>query len=67
MPLQNDQQSENERPKFGISSLISRMSRSESSDKGSESRKEPDFHSTDDVENQQDKIEVPAFLRRQAN
>tara|TARA_B100001939_G_scaffold111367_1_gene96236 strand:+ start:292 stop:1809 length:1518 start_codon:yes stop_codon:yes gene_type:complete len=67
VPLQNDQQSENERPKFGISSLISRMSRSESSDKGSESRKEPDFHSTDDVENQQDKIEVPAFLRRQAN
>ena len=66
-PLENEQQSESERPKFGISSLISRMSRSESSDKGSESRKEPDFHSTDDVENQRDKIEVPAFLRRQAN
>lgn len=65
--LQNEQQSESERPKFGISSLISRMSRSESLDTGSEARKEPNFNSTDEVENQQDKIEVPAFLRRQAN
>ncbi|MAI17577.1 MAG: cell division protein FtsZ [Rhodobacteraceae bacterium TMED111] len=67
VPLQNEQQSESERPKFGISSLISRMSRSESLDTGSESRKEPNFNSTDEVENQQDKVEVPAFLRRQAN
>ena len=67
VPLQNEQQSESERPKFGISSLISRMSRSESLDTGSESRKEPNFNSTDEVENQQDKMEVPAFLRRQAN
>ena len=67
VPSQNEQQSESERPKFGISSLISRMSRSESLDTGSESRKEPNFNSTDEVENQQDKMEVPAFLRRQAN
>ena len=67
VPLQNEQQSENERPKFGISSLISRMSRSESLDTSSELRKEPNFNSTDEVENQQDKMEVPAFLRRQAN
>ena len=67
VPLQNEQQSENERPKFGISSLINRMSRSESLDTGSELRKEPNFNSTDEVENQQDKMEVPAFLRRQAN
>ena len=67
VPLQNEQQPESERPKFGISSLISRMSRSESLDTGSESRKEPNFNSTDEVENQQDKMEVPAFLRRQAN
>ena len=69
----SDEQSETERPKFGISSLINRMSRSESSSTGSDlDRKEPNFNSEaveerdfDDLE--QDKIEVPAFLRRQAN
>ena len=67
------EQSETERPKFGISSLINRMSRSESSSVVSGvGRKEPNFNSEaveerdfDDLE--QDKIEVPAFLRRQAN
>ena len=62
-----------ERPKFGISSLISRMSRSETVGSGSGiSRKEPNFNTDvteesefDDLE--QEKIEVPAFLRRQAN
>ena len=62
-----------ERSKFGISSLISRMSRSETVSSGSGvSRKEPNFNSDvtdesefDDLE--QEKIEVPAFLRRQAN
>ena len=61
------------RPKFGISSLISRMSRSETVSLGSgTSRNEPSFnadtteeHELDDLE--QEKIEVPAFLRRQAN
>ena len=69
----SDEQSETERPKFGISSLINRMSRSESSSVVSgDGRKEPNFNSEaveerdfDDLE--QDKIEVPAFLRRQAN
>ena len=69
----SDEQSETERPKFGISSLINRMSRSESSSVDSGiGRKEPNFNSEaveerdfDDLE--QDKIEVPAFLRRQAN
>jgi cell division protein FtsZ len=69
----SDEQSETERRKFGISSLINRMSRSESSGAGSSvGRKEPNFNSEaveerdfDDLE--QDKIEVPAFLRRQAN
>ena len=62
-----------ERPKFGISSLISRMSRSETISSGSGvSRKEPNLNADvnresefDDLE--QEKIEVPAFLRRQAN
>ena len=62
-----------ERPKFGISSLISRMSRSETVNSGSGvGRKEPNFNPEvtdesefDDLE--QEKIEVPAFLRRQAN
>ena len=67
MPQNNEQSSEIERPKFGISSLISRMSRSEGSDISSEPRKEPNFNSTDDDNSEQDKIEVPAFLRRQAN
>ena len=69
----SNEQSETERPKFGISSLINRMSRSESSSVVSGvGRKEPNFNSEaveerhfDDLE--QDKIEVPAFLRRQAN
>ena len=69
----SDEQAETERPKFGISSLINRMSRSESSSVVSGvGRKEPNFNSEaveerdfDDLE--QDKIEVPAFLRRQAN
>jgi cell division protein FtsZ len=67
LPENNKQQSENERPKFGISSLISRMSRTEVPDMSSEAKKEPNFNSTDDDNIEQDKIEVPAFLRRQAN
>ena len=69
----SDEQSETERPKFGISSLINRMSRSESSSTGSDlDRKEPNFNSETVEERdfdglEQDKIEVPAFLRRQAN
>ena len=69
----SEENSVTERAKFGISSLISRMSRSETV--GSEagvSRKEPNINSGiteesefDDLE--QEKIEVPAFLRRQAN
>mgnify|MGYP005710029201 CR=1 FL=1 len=43
------------------------MSRSEGSDISSEPRIEPNFNSTDDDNSEQDKIEVPAFLRRQAN
>ena len=61
------------RPKFGISSLISRMSKSETASSGSgTTRNEPNFsadtteeHVLNDLE--QEKIEVPAFLRRQAN
>ena len=68
-----DDNSPTERPKFGISSLISRMSRSETIGSGSGiGRKEPNFNADvteesefDDLE--QEKIEVPAFLRRQAN
>ena len=68
-----EERSETPRPKFGISSLISRMSRSENLSQGSGTiRNEPNFnadtteeHEPDDL--QQEKIEVPAFLRRQAN
>jgi cell division protein FtsZ len=69
-----DERSETDRRKFGISSLISRMSRSEAVSSGpiSGDRKEPNLNS-DAVDNrqsndqEQEKIEVPAFLRRQAN
>jgi cell division protein FtsZ len=69
-----DERSQTDRPKFGISSLISRMSRSEAVSLGpiGGDRKEPNLNS-DVVENresdelEQEKIEVPAFLRRQAN
>ena len=68
-----EENSVTERAKFGISSLISRMSRSETV--GSEagvSRKEPNINSDITEESEfgdleQEKIEVPAFLRRQAN
>ena len=68
-----DQKQETERPKFGISSLISRMSRSESVKQSSGvSRNDPNLSSNNvekhDLEDlKQEKIEVPAFLRRQAN
>ena len=68
-----DQKIENERPKFGIGSLISRMSRSEPVKPASGiSRNDPNLE-TNSVEERdledlkQEKIEVPAFLRRQAN
>ena len=67
-----EHKSESERPKFGISSLISRMSRSEVSSSGLVDRKESNFNSdavkqSDVNDLERDKIEVPAFLRRQAN
>mgnify|MGYP000595307721 CR=1 FL=1 len=68
-----EERPESQRSKFGISSLISRMSKSETASSGSvTTRNEPNFsadtteeHEPDDL--QQEKIEVPAFLRRQAN
>ena len=69
----SEENSVTERAKFGISSLISRMSRSETVSSGSGvNRKEPNFNSDLSEESEfdnleQEKIEVPAFLRRQAN
>jgi len=71
--LKVGERTETERPKFGISSLINRMSRSDAASLGSgDNRKDPSFNldtseerQLDDLE--QEKIEVPAFLRRQAN
>ena len=62
----------NERSKFGISSLISRMSRAENSSFTSSGRKEPslnqeNFAQSDNDLSDKSNIEVPAFLRRQAN
>ncbi len=68
-----EENSVNERPKFRISSLINRMSRSEPLGSGSDiSKKEPNFNAGVTEESEfndleQEKIEVPAFLRRQAN
>ena len=69
----SEENSVTERAKFGIRSLISRMSRSETVSSGSGvNRKEPNFNSDLSEESEfdnleQEKIEVPAFLRRQAN
>ena len=68
-----DQKIENDRPKFGIGSLISRMSRSEPVKPGSGISKNDQNLDSNSVEERdledlkQEKIEVPAFLRRQAN
>ena len=58
-----------ERPRFGIGSLINRMSGSHA-EAVQQARSQPPVTSYDDeqdVASDQDRMEIPAFLRRQAN
>ncbi|KPQ06006.1 MAG: cell division protein FtsZ [Rhodobacteraceae bacterium HLUCCA12] len=68
-PPEPTQQPE-QRGRFGISSLISRMAGSGGENNAQAARVQPPVHSYDDEPAQRasdDRIEIPAFLRRQAN
>jgi len=68
-----------DRPRFGIGSLINRMSGQDSDKKAHGARKQPEARAPsppapqveaekDEISDpEQERIEVPAFLRRQAN
>ncbi|MEI6800624.1 MAG: cell division protein FtsZ, partial [Pseudomonadota bacterium] len=59
-----------ERARFGIGSLISRMSGGGSAEAAQTQRAQPPVSSYDDEAepaSDQDRLEIPAFLRRQAN
>ena len=62
-----------ERPRFGIGSLINRMAGGHAepaADRGAAARQQPPVTSYDDeaeLSADQERIEIPAFLRRQAN
>ena len=65
-----------ERPRFGINSLINRMTGGQSAAAQPQARAMPtmrpqtraaEFEEENQAEPEQDRIEIPAFLRRQAN
>ena len=73
-----EEPAESERPRFGIGSLINRMSGAETGREAASARRQPQVQSdkaqeaSDDPQDDpsspdKDRIEVPAFLRRQAN
>lgn len=79
VPGMEEDSSETERPRFGIGSLINRMSGQDSDTKSTAARKQPiapppspSMRQSEPEEDgvadpEQERIEVPAFLRRQAN
>jgi cell division protein FtsZ len=59
-----------ERPRFGIGGLISRMAGGHSDERAAASRVQPPVVAYDDepeMTSDQERVEIPAFLRRQAN
>lgn len=70
-----EEPAEAERPRFGIGSLINRMAGggSDHDRSAAASRKQPQVHSSatpaesKELSPEQERIEIPAFLRRQAN
>jgi cell division protein FtsZ len=62
---------EADKPRFGINSLINRMTGAQADSSAQHSgRAQPQvtaLHQEPDQDEDQDKIEIPAFLRRQAN
>ena len=69
--------SDADRPRFGIGSLINRMSGNDTDKKAQAARKQPvapsppspdsESDQGEKADPEQERIEVPAFLRRQAN
>ena len=76
-PGMEEEASDAERPRFGIGSLINRMSGNDSDKKAQAARKRPvessppssdsESEQGEKADLEQERIEVPAFLRRQAN
>ena len=63
-------QAEAPRPRFGIGSLINRMAGGHGESQGNAVRQQPQVQGYDDepeMSADQERIEIPAFLRRQAN
>ncbi|MDE9450781.1 cell division protein FtsZ [Aliiroseovarius sp. Z3] len=72
-PMRSDA-SEHDKPRFGINSLINRMTGSGAAGAEEQARNQPPVQSERPAQPQapaadpeQDKVEIPAFLRRQAN
>ncbi len=69
-PLQAQRPAETERPRFGINSLINRMTHPHGDSAQAQARRQPQVSSYPEEEAadpEQERIEIPAFLRRQAN
>jgi len=69
-PAPQQERQQEARPRFGIGSLISRMAGSGHEQGAQAARVQPPIQSYDDEPAQrasEDRIEIPAFLRRQAN
>ena len=77
VPAQQATEAEVERPRFGINSLINRMTGHSAEGAGAPApRQQPSMHSAHaapaphpvaEADPEQERIEIPAFLRRQAN
>jgi len=65
--LEQPQGVEQDRPKFGINTLINRMSGATHQDVDT-ARQQPSVNRVEpEMSEDQERIEIPAFLRRQAN
>ncbi|MGH1465203.1 MAG: cell division protein FtsZ [Cognatishimia sp.] len=56
-----------ERPRFGINSLINRMTGHAAEAQTQPARQQPSVQAAPEEDAEQERIEIPAFLRRQAN
>ncbi|GAA6207227.1 cell division protein FtsZ [Cognatishimia sp. WU-CL00825] len=56
-----------ERPRFGINSLINRMTGHAAEAQAQPARQQPSVQAAPEEDAEQERIEIPAFLRRQAN
>jgi cell division protein FtsZ len=63
----DDPQPQEERPRFGINSLINRMTGHAGEAAAQPARQQPSVQAAPEEDPEQERIEIPAFLRRQAN